>query len=166
MDPAGLSLFCLSFRRSRSEAREALLRWRLHSKQLAASAASILVIGNGDEHVVVLHAPFVHQKIVVAAAAVVARIVAAGGGPRLIDRATALFGIEELADPPEVLVAFPAHQILVAVAFAREALLRGCEGQLEMLGEAFDVALRQRNDRVRAAVPGTIQTIIVSHLRL
>jgi hypothetical protein len=35
-----------------------------------------------------------------------------------------------------------------------------------MLGEAFDVALRQRNDRVRAAVPGTIQTIIVSHLRL
>lgn len=152
MDPAGLSLFCS--------------RFQLHRAEPAARGTSILVIGNGDERVVVLHAPFVHQKVVVTAAAVVAWIIAAGGGPRLIDCAPALFGIEKLADPPEVLVAFPAHQILVAVPFAREALLCGRERQLEMLAEAFDVALRQRNNRIRAAVPGTIQTIIVSHLWL
>jgi hypothetical protein len=52
------------------------------------------------------------------------------------------------------------------VPFAREALLCDRERQLEMLAEAFDIALRQRNNRIRAAVPGTIQTIIVSHLRL
>ena len=129
-------------------------------------ASSIAVIGDGDERVVVLRAPLVHQKVVVTAAAVIAWIVAAGGGTRLVNRATPILGVEELADASEVFIAFPAHQKLVAVAFSRKALLRGRERQLEMLGEAFDVALRQRNDRVRAAVPGTIQTIIVSHLWL
>ena len=60
------------------------------------------MIGNGDERVVVLHAPFVHQKVVVTAAAIVAWIIAAGGGPRLIDCAPALFGIEKLADPRRI----------------------------------------------------------------
>ena len=129
-------------------------------------APSIAVIGNGDERVVVLGAPLVHQKVVVTAAAVIAWIIAAGGGTRLINRAAALFGIEELADPPEVLVAFPAHQILVAVAFARKALLRGGERDPEIFRKAFDIALRQRDDRIRAAVSGTVQTFIVSHLRL
>ena len=126
---------------------------------------SILVIGDGDERIVVLAAALVHQKIIVAAAAV-AGIFAAGGGARMVDRAAPLFRVEELADAAVVFIALAAHQIFMAVAFAREALLRRVERQLEILGEAFDVALVERDDRIRAAVARALQTIIVSHLRL
>ena len=123
------------------------------------------MIGDGDERIVVLAAPLMHQKIIVAAAAV-AGIFAAGVRARFVDRAAPLLRIEELADTAVMFVALATHQIFVAVAFARETLLRRVERKLEILGEAFDVALVERDDRIRAAVARAFQTIIVSHLRL
>jgi hypothetical protein len=105
------------------------------------------MIGDRDDRIVVLAAALVHQKIIVAAAAV-AGIFAAGVRAGLVDRAAPLLRIEELADAPIMFVALAAHQIFVAVAFARETLLRRVERQLEILGEAFDVALVERDDRI------------------
>jgi len=116
-------------------------------KRPAQTPASILVIGNSDERVVVLAAALVHQEIIIAAAAV-ARIFAAGARASVIDRAAALFRIEELADAPVMLVALAAHQIFVAVTFARVALLRRIERDLEIFREAFHVALIERDHRI------------------
>ena len=87
----------------------------------------VLVIGDGDEGCVVLGAALVHQKIIVAAADFRARIIAAGGGAGLVDRAAAFLGVEELADAAKVFVALTAHQVFVAVAFARELGARRSE---------------------------------------
>ncbi len=108
---------------------------------------SILVIGNGDERVVVLAAALVHQKVVVAAAAV-AGIFAAGPRAAVINRAAAFLRVEELADAAVMLIALSAHQIFVAVAFARVALLRRIERDVEIFREALDVALVERDDRI------------------
>lgn len=113
----------------------------------AQTPVSILMIGDGDERVVVLAAPLMHQKIIVAAAAV-SRIFTAGARASMIDRAAALFRIEELADAPVMLVALAAHQIFVAVTLARVALLRRIERDLEIFREAFDVALIERDHRI------------------
>ena len=121
------------------------------------------MIGDGDPGRIVLAAALVHQEIIIAATCVLAWIVAAGGGARVIDRALAFFGIEELADAAEVFVALAAHQILVAVALAGEALLRRREAQLMIFGEALDIAFGQRDDRVRAAIAGTVQAIVQGH---
>jgi hypothetical protein len=110
----------------------------------AHAAISIFVIGDRDELVVVLAAPLVHQEIVIAAAAV-AGIIPARERARMIDRATPELGIEELADAAVMFVALAAHQILVAVAFAREAPLGRLVFQIEVPGEALDVALVERD---------------------
>ena len=73
---------------------------------------------------------------------------------------------EELADATIVFIALAAHQILVTVTLAREALFRGLVFQAEMLGEAFDVALVEGDDRIRAAVSRAVRAIVLSHLRL
>ena len=99
---------------------------------LATPHPSILMTGHGDEGAVLLAAALVHEEVVVSAAAA-ARIFAAGGGAGVIDRAAPFFGVEELADTAVVLVALAAHDVFVAVGFARVALLRGFERQLEVL---------------------------------
>lgn len=122
------------------------------------------MIGDRGERFVVLAAALVHQEIIISAAAV-AGVIAARGGTRLIDRAAAFLGVEELADAAVDFIALAAHQVFVAVAFAREAPFRRVVFQREMLGEAFDVALIQRDNRIRTAISRTVEAIVVSHLR-
>lgn len=106
------------------------------------------MIGDCDEAWVVLNSAFVHQEIIVAAAGVFAWVLAAGFWPRMINRAAALFCIKELTNAAEVFVGFAAHNVFMAVCLAGIALARAFERQLEMLGEAFDVTLVERNHRV------------------
>ena len=73
-------------------------------------ARSILVIGEGDELVVLLRAALEGQEIVVAAAASAGKR-AAYGGPRLVDGAAPLLGVEEAADAAVNRVLFTPHGI-------------------------------------------------------
>ena len=124
---------------------------------------SILVAGHGDERFVFLAAAFVHQKIIIPATAG-AGIIAAGGRARVIDSAAAFFGVEELADAAEVFVSLAAHEVFITVAFARELGLRRFNRHLEVPRQAIDVALVQRNHRIRAAIAGAVQAVILGHL--
>jgi hypothetical protein len=121
------------------------------------------VIGDGDEGVVFLRFALVHEEIIIAAARVFTRVCAARRRADFVNRAAPLLRVEELANAAEVLVALATHQIFVAVAFARVALLGCASGHTEMLGEPVDVAFSQHNDGIGAAIAGAFQTIIMGH---
>ena len=129
----------------------------------AELSGSVLMIGDGDERRVVLRLALVHQKIIIAAAALFTGIVAAGGGAGFIDRAAPRLGVKKLADAAEVFVGLAPHQKFVAVANAGEALFRGREAELVVLGEALDVTLVERDDGVRAAIAGAIEAVVMRH---
>lgn len=105
------------------------------------------MIGDRDEGVVVLAAPLVHQEVVISAAAG-ARIGTAGTRTRLVDRAAAKLGVEELADAAVMRITLTAHQILMAVPFARESLLRRAVTEVKVGREPLDVALIESNDGI------------------
>src|SRR5262249_30748602 len=98
------------------------------------------------------------QEIVVAAAR--AGIAAAGGGPRLVDRAATLLGIEEAANPAEVHVLLAAHGILMTPALAGELGSGHLEAKGKVLGQPLDVALGQGNQGVGAAVAGALLAVV------
>lgn len=130
-----------------------------------SAGVSIFVIGDGDEGVVALRAALVHKKVIVAAAALLAGIFSTWRRARVIDRAAPLFGVEELTDAAEVFVAFSAHQIFMAMAFARVAPFGGRKTDFEVFREPFDVPLGERDHGIRAAISWAVETIVVRHRR-
>jgi len=122
------------------------------------------VPGRGDVIGVFLGIAFRHQEAVVAAAA--ARIFPADGGPRLIDGAAALFGIEEAADLAEMGVGLAAHGIgLVAIDLGK-FLARGLEAQPEMAGKPLEamalIGLGLRTLSMQPANIGPVKMMIRS----
>src|SRR5260221_14409311 len=93
-------------------------------------------------------------------AAASAREVAAQRGARLVHAAAALLGVEEAADTAKQLVGLAPHGILVAPALDRELDLRLREGQVEMPRQPLHIALVERDERVGAAVAGTLLAVI------
>ena len=67
---------------------------------------------------------------------------------RRVDGAASLFGVEELADPSEVLIILTSHHALVAVRTFGEALFRRFMSQLEVARQARHIRLRQLYDGV------------------
>ena len=117
------------------------------------------MVGDCHEGLVFLTAAFVHEKIIVTASAA-ARIGAAGRGTRRVDGAAPLVGIEEAADAAEVFVILAPHRILMPMGFFGEALPGVVERQAEMLCQASDVALRQRDYGIGAAVTGAVEAVV------
>jgi len=77
-----------------------------------------------------------------------------------VDGAAALFCVEEAADAAKELVLLPAHRIFRADFDLRELLAGLFEGQIEMLGEAFDITLGQLDEGIGTAIAGTLRTIV------
>src|SRR6185437_2720891 len=157
-----LSLPRLPFRHRGIHRREAIAGRII----LAARAGSIKVpligVGGRDEVRVFLRAALEGKEIVIAAARG-ARIEPANGGPRLVDRALALLGIEEPADAAEMGIGLAAHEIFVAPLHCGELLARLGEAEAEMLGQALHVTLVELDQGIGTAISRALQTIVLSH---
>jgi len=109
------------------------------------------------------NASWIFEELVIAAFS--DRIGPADIGPRFIDAATPVFLIEETADLAEMLVGLAAQLIgaffrVFLAALGDELLLRHLQADAEMLGQALQVALFDRDDVIRAAIARTLRTII------
>lgn len=109
----------------------------------AEQPLSVCVVGQGDEILVFLRSAFERQEVIVTAAA--AGITTAYRGSGLIDGAAPLFGIEELANPAEVLIGLPPHRILLTIAGGGILLLRLRKADTEMLCQPLHIPLLQRD---------------------
>ena len=102
------------------------------------------------------------QEVVVAAALAV-RVGVTHAGTRLVYRATPFFGVEHLADLAEVFVVllFQRTHFFRAVK-ARITRFRLCVGNVEMFGQARNVALADFDQRVAAAVTRSFATVVLN----
>src|SRR5689334_16829156 len=93
--------------------------------------------GGRDELVVALAAALGREEVVIAAALAVG-VLAADTRSRVVDRAAALFGVEELANPLEDVVLLVAQDAL-AVSDLGVTLLGLLVSEAEVFGEPPDV---------------------------
>jgi hypothetical protein len=109
--------------------------------------------------------PLELEKVIVAASLLRWKH-AADLGSGFINGAAPLVGIEELADPPEVLIVLPFHDPLVAMILAGEFLFGLFERKIEMRGQSLDILLLEGDDRIGATIARTVQAVISGHLDL
>ena len=94
-----------------------------------------------------------HQETVIAAAPT--RIFPTDGGPRCIDGAASLYDVEETAGLAEMRISLAPHRIgLIAVHFG-EFFPCLFKAEAEMISQALDVALFERDHWIRAAIART-----------
>ena len=101
------------------------------------------------------------EELVIAAALAV-REIPANFRAGLIDGAAAGLGVDEPADGAEMLVSLMAEDARVLiVTFFGEFLPRFIAVHIEMLAEAFDVAIGHRNMLIGAAIGRAFQAIVL-----
>src|SRR5947208_2941904 len=80
--------------------------------------------------------------------------------PRLVDRAVALFRIEELADAAEVNIGLSPHRVFLVVPRHGVLLLRLAKAEPEVFRQALEIALGQGNDRIGTAIARAFAAIV------
>src|SRR5262245_52664667 len=78
----------------------------------------------------------------------------------MIDGATALLGVEEPADMAEVLVLLAPHGVFAPVRLLGERAPRLLEAHAMMARQPLDVPFVERDQRVRATIPGALATVV------
>src|SRR5205823_11135401 len=106
----------------------------------------------------VLKLPLPFQKVIITTTGAV-RIVAADGRPRLVNRAAAGLEVEEHADAAvDLILLMPEDRAVLGRL--REALGGRCDIDLEVLGETVDVAFRNADVVVTAAVRRAFAAVV------
>ncbi len=115
-------------------------------RQFGTLASSVLcqhglfrVVSQRDEIRIILRLTFDPQELIIPALA--SGISPADGRTRGVDRATAFFGIKELANTAEMLVLLTPHGIFDTIPLDCEPCLCLLETERKMLRQALNIAL-------------------------